>query len=332
MDVNRYTVLTKRRLRGTLNRLGLDVRKMSSRPFGEEPWLDVDRLAAAWNTPITTILDVGANVGETSLTLHERFPHARVLAFEPHPATFERLRENVEGEGIVPFNLALGSTSRLAELFVYRFSTLNSLIEDAPYPVRFGEAATSVPVVVHTLDRFCSDNEVAAVDLLKIDTEGTDVDVLRGAERLLREGRIRFVVTEFNDLRERHGAQGGALLPIADFLYPFGFRLIAGYTEQVFPDGDLFVVSNALFALPVEHRVEQTPVPTRPVTAVERSRDRRVPRAPTRVAVLALVLLLMLVALPEVFGDRPFDPRPTRVLPHVHIWPSGEPASPFVAT
>lgn len=320
MDVNRYTALAKRGLRGTLNEVGLDVRKSSSRPFGEERWLDVDRLAAAWATPVTTIFDVGANVGETSLELHKRFPLARVLAFEPHPATYERLRGNVEGKGIVPFNIALGRTSGSAELFVYRFSTLNSLIEDAPYAVRFGETATPEPVTVSTLDEFCAENEIATIELLKIDTEGTDLDVLRGGSRLLRAGRIRFVVTEFNDLQERPGAHGGALFPIAHFLHQFGFRLIASYTEQVFPEGDLFVVSNALFALPIDHEVgKRPPLPRRRATPVARSRRPLVRRATARTAVLALVLLLTFVAFPEALGDRPFDPRPTRVLSHVHI-------------
>jgi len=319
VSVTRSKLLAKRRLRLALRRLDLDVRKISSRPYGEEPWLDVDRLAAAWATPVTTIFDVGANVGETSLTLHERFPHARVVAFEPHAATYERLRGNVEGEGIVPSNLALGSASRSAELFVYRFSTLNSLIEDAPYAVRFGETATPEAVTVSTLDEFCSENEIVTIDLLKIDTEGTDLDVLRGGERMLREGRIRFVVTEFNDLLDPRGARGGALLPIARFLHQFGFRLIASYTEQVFPDGEVFVVSNALFVLPVGHQVAKRTLPRRRATAVTRSRRLPMPRASARVAVFALVLLLTFVALPEALGDHPFDPRPTRVLPRVHI-------------
>ena len=101
--MNRYPVFAKQRLRETLNELGLDVRKMSSRPFGEDSWLDVERLAAAWATPIDTIFDVGANVGETSLALRKRFRDARVLAFEPHPDTYERLRGNVESEGIGAF-------------------------------------------------------------------------------------------------------------------------------------------------------------------------------------------------------------------------------------
>ena len=202
---------------------------------------------------------------------------------------------------------------------MYRFSTLNSLIEDAPYAVRFGETATPEPVTVSTLDAFCSENEIATIDLLKIDTEGTDLEVLRGGERMLREGRIRFVVTEFNDLLEPRGARGGALLPIARFLHQFGFRLIASYTEQVFPDGDVFVVSNALFVLPVGHQVAKRPLPRRRATAVARSRRLPMPRASTRIAVFALVLLLTFVALPEALGDHPFDPRPTRVLPDVDV-------------
>ena len=61
---------------------------------------------------------------------------------------------------------------------------------------------------------------------------------------------ITFVYTEFNDVFERRGAAGGALLPICDLLYPLGFRMIATYTDQVFPEEDLFVVANALFVDP----------------------------------------------------------------------------------
>ena len=136
---------------------------------------------------------------------------------------------------------------------------------------------------------------------------------------MLREGRIRFVVTEFNDLLESRGARGGALVPIARLVHQFGFRLIASYTEQVFPDGDVFVVSNALFVLPVGHHVAKRPLPRSRATAVARTRRLATPRASARIAVFALVLLLTFVALPEALGDHPFDPRPTRALPHVHI-------------
>ena len=240
----------KRRVRRALRRLGVDLTRTASRPFGEDVWLDVQRLASAWNAPIATIFDVGANVGETALALRSRFPAARILAFEPHPETCRRLRANVGGHGVETFDFALGDASRSAELFEYRFSTLNSLVENAPYAVRFGETARTRPVTVRTLDEFCREAEIDRIDVLKVDTEGGDLDVLRGGGALLHEGRVRFVQVEFNDVFEDARAHGGALLPIAELLHSCGLRLLASYTEQVFPDDGLFVVATALFARP----------------------------------------------------------------------------------
>jgi hypothetical protein len=84
--------LTARRaIRATANRAGIDVRRISSQPFGQDAWLDVQRLSDAWGASVQTVFDVGANVGQTSLPLRRRFPDARILAFEPHPRTYERL-------------------------------------------------------------------------------------------------------------------------------------------------------------------------------------------------------------------------------------------------
>src|SRR5437762_2063279 len=56
------------------------------------------------------ILDIGSNIGTSVLFLHEQFPAARILAFEPHPETFRILQTNV---GSIPsvevFNYALGA-------------------------------------------------------------------------------------------------------------------------------------------------------------------------------------------------------------------------------
>ena len=111
------------------------------------------------------IFDIGANAGERDLAgATQALPGSAGLCVRATSCpTYERLRGNVDGRGIEPFELALGSTSRSAELFVYRFSTLNSLVEDAPYAVRFGETASPEPVTVRTLDEFCSENEIAAV-------------------------------------------------------------------------------------------------------------------------------------------------------------------------
>jgi len=91
---------------------------------------------------------------------------------------------------------------------------------------------------------------VQQVDVLKIDVEGCDLLVLRGAERLLSAGRVRFIYVEFNDMSPRLGCTGGALTPISDFLTPFGFRFIATYPDYMEYGEDMHVGANALFFCP----------------------------------------------------------------------------------
>lgn len=109
---------------------------------------------------------------------------------------------------------------------------------------------TPTTVSALTLDSFCVSAGVNRVDVLKIDTEGHDLEVLQGAHRLLCERRIRFVYFEFNDIQSDAQAQGGALLPIDTLLRRHGLRLVATYSDYIVTDGDLFQVANALYALP----------------------------------------------------------------------------------
>ena len=70
-------------IKSALARQGLVL--VSTSRFGSYPFADVKRLAAIWNYPVTTIFDVGANEGESTLEALNSFPEARVLSFEPHP-------------------------------------------------------------------------------------------------------------------------------------------------------------------------------------------------------------------------------------------------------
>jgi hypothetical protein len=74
--------------------------------------------------------------------------------------------------------------------------------------------------------------------------------VIKGASQKLAKREIKFVYAEFNDIFEGAGGSGGALFPICDFLYPFGFRFVATYTDYLVTEGEFFGVHNALFAVP----------------------------------------------------------------------------------
>jgi FkbM family methyltransferase len=242
-----------RGVQGIAHKCGFHVSRISNAspdvlPFGRTVWVDIARLSKRWGLPINCVFDVGANVGQTSLAVLAHFPNVAVYSFEPHPETFKKLAESLEGRRAQPFNIALGDKSREAPLFTYDYDVLNSLSPTAPFAVRFGKIGKPIPVRVLTVDEFCSLYNVDAIDVLKLDTEGCDLDVLKGAPGKLKSRKINFVYAEFNELFERAGQTGGALVPIYGFLEPFGFRFITSYTDYVVTDGEFFAVHNALFA------------------------------------------------------------------------------------
>jgi FkbM family methyltransferase len=225
--------------------------------FGHDPYLDIRRLAQKWSTPVGTVFDVGANIGQTVARTRRIFgPSTRIICFEPHPTTFQALRGAINHlRNVEAHQVALSSVNGEATLFEYEASELNSLNSSAPYNVRFPMRGTPKAVSASTLDSFCISAGVNRIDVLKIDTEGHDIDVLQGAERLLSEHRIRFVYFEFNDIQADSRAQGGALLPIDTLLRRHGLRFVATYSDYIVTDGDLFQVANALYALPRNEKI-----------------------------------------------------------------------------
>jgi FkbM family methyltransferase len=147
-------------------------------------------------------------------------------------------------------NLALGSEVGDKTMFEYDESVLNSLIPNAQFAVRFGLKARQIQIRCTTVDRFCSERGVMKIDVLKIDTEGSDFDVLRGANSMLAKQAIKFIYFEFNDINPPKNAAGGALSPIDELIRPYGYRFIATYNDYIKTQGELILVSNALYALP----------------------------------------------------------------------------------
>jgi FkbM family methyltransferase len=222
--------------------------------FGLDPWADINHLSDDWNYPITLFFDVGANDGETAVTALRQFPKARVISFEPHPVTFSELMTRMGDEArFQGVNSALGSEIGEVEMFEYGGSSkINSLTDDAQYAVRYGMKGKGLRIGVQctTLDAYCAQNKIERIDVLKIDTEGFDFTVLQGSIVMLQKHAIKFIYFEFNDLQPKEGTFGGALMPIDALLRPHGYRFVASYNDLIATDGEMFSVSNALFALP----------------------------------------------------------------------------------
>ena len=225
---------------------------VSASRFGTYPFADVKRLAAEWDYPVTTIFDVGASEGESTLEALNNFPKARVLGFEPHPSTFANLMAKLGGTPrFQGFNVALGTETGEVEMIEYDRFRANSLTPNSPHAMRFNKhGQRSIRVQETTLDTFCGEHSIDNIDLLKTDVEGFDFVVLQGGSSMLQKRAVKFVLVEFFDLLPKEGVFGGALMPFEDLLGPFGFRFVATYNDYISAKGEMFSTSNALFCLP----------------------------------------------------------------------------------
>ena len=145
------------------------------------------------------VFDVGANVGGwTAVVLEVCGDRAAVHCFEPAPDSFAGLEQRYRNARRVhTWNLGLSDRGGHAQLFAdSRASSVASLYAGS-LETAGRRQATSTTVSLATLDQFCESESIERIDLLKIDAEGADLAVLRGAQRLLERRRIRFIQFEF---------------------------------------------------------------------------------------------------------------------------------------
>ncbi len=156
---------------------------------------EVERLPLG---PTAQVLDVGANIGLFSWRVGRSHPGARILALEPQSENCVRLRQVAAATGIQVevCPCACGAFAGTARLYL-RSSVTHSL--DPAWHLDLadqGAARRSEQVEVTTVDAVCDRRGLEGIDLLKVDVEGAEVDVLRGASAML--ARTRFVVLEYH--------------------------------------------------------------------------------------------------------------------------------------
>lgn len=231
-----------------------------------QAWSRERRIAHVVRAPDPVVLDVGAHVGQSNRLFRGLFPTATLWSFEPDPDSFAALVGAVDPAlpgGCV--QVAFSDRDGTAELHRNPISHTNSLYarnaasNDSIDVVRArteGRApdvsSEVVTVAVRRLDSWCAEQGLERIDLLKIDVQGAEVDVLRGATGIL--DRVGTVVVEvsFFDLYERsssflevesllapHGLALYALLEVSD--NPMNGRtdwVTAAYTRGEVPPGD----------------------------------------------------------------------------------------------
>lgn len=168
------------------------------------------------------IVDVGAHIGITALEFADAFPDAIVHAIEPGSENFERLESNLSGKPhIQRHKLAIGAAPGEATLMIE---------PDHPSTAHIGSGdGASETVEVMTFDTFCETRGIEQVSLMKIDTEGYELEVLKGAAGMVASRRIDFIKLECG-VNPDFGAHV-SLPEIMEHLAGIGYRLFGIYDQ-----------------------------------------------------------------------------------------------------
>jgi len=139
------------------------------------------------------VFDIGANIGQTIESISSRWPAARIVAFEPSPKSIEVLRSRFARSPNVDLQqLAMGDAPGQAQFHLAPKHSVN----DSLLPTAWDEGTTVVNVAVETVDHVCAQRQIGRIDVLKVDTQGYDLHVLRGAMQMLERRAIRAILAE----------------------------------------------------------------------------------------------------------------------------------------
>jgi FkbM family methyltransferase len=173
-----------------------------------------------------TFLDIGANIGIFSSLLSRYksiFPDLDIYAFEANPNTYKRLKDNAENYGFQTYNIAISDTETELEFCEGAVSHVFTTLENAS---KYNFKSSKMLVKCQRLDRFAIKGDSI---ILKIDVEGQEMAVLKGASSWFDAKRIKAVYLDgFTDKEE-----------VLNFLRLYDFSLWDG-RELVKTDGDSF--------------------------------------------------------------------------------------------
>jgi len=158
-------------------------------PHGVSLAADIKRRIPEFD--IRLIFDVGANIGQAADEFLVQFPRSKIISFEPDPDAFLTLSARASSHSrLAAYNLGLGDRTERV-----RFDNSSPVSEI--HAIAKDQSNERLPLVdMTTVDEFCALQGVDHIGLLKIDTEGNDLNVVAGSAGMLRRGKIDVVLAE----------------------------------------------------------------------------------------------------------------------------------------
>jgi len=189
--------------------------------------------------------------------------------FDPNPNVKNYLKLILKKEKIKYFNLAIDNSNSEKKFYLNNFfepsgSSLNTMHKDDKkwknsrkifmqmlQPFKSIKDFTEINVQTQTLDDFCLNTKIENIDVLKIDTEGNELNVLKGAKRLLSENKINVIYTEIIGTKKNFFEKEKNII---NLLNSYNFELKKKYQIKSFSflsdlkaSDNLFINKNLMF-------------------------------------------------------------------------------------
>ena len=172
------------------------------------------------------IFDVGSNIGQSLHTYKKRMRQAKIHSFEPSPRTFDVLKVATKRYSqIIYNNVGVGAENQTSKFYENSNSDLSSFLE--PKDKIWGKLDLISDIDTITLDKYMEDHSISIIDFLKIDAQGFEYEILKGADNALENGKIKLIQFEIilGELYEN--------LPRMDILIKYmldrNYKLVAVY-------------------------------------------------------------------------------------------------------
>lgn len=165
-------------------------------------------------------VDVGAGLGDFSLIAASKINQGEIFAFEPDPAAYIYLNENIALNNlknkIHPLKQVVSDKIGFEKFSSNKISELSHISTEEMEDRKF------IKVQSTTLDHFFRNKKNIKIQVLKIDVEGAEYKVLQGSRGLLKDSAIDFLIIEVN---QRNSLYEASSAKIFSFLSKFGYRI-----------------------------------------------------------------------------------------------------------
>jgi FkbM family methyltransferase len=171
-----------------------------------------------------TILDIGANVGQSATSFRALWPEATIHCFEPDPRNLQELRGNADAGTIVNPVAVSDDETAASDFHLSSFTQASGLSAPSTEYLRRGVTEVdSVQVSTTTIDAYRRTRDLGHIDLCKIDTQGHTAPCLDGARETLAAQAISVLQIEL--LFAPYYEQRDTFLEVEQRLAPYGYAL-----------------------------------------------------------------------------------------------------------